>query len=118
MGKPTLTMTAAHREQAWRDHIARHAKSGKTITAFCRSEGLSEGGFYAWRNRLRANTGYEALTQRPTPAPFIDLGVVQSTTKTEQVSHVALHPNTTTATAGIEIRIDLGGGIVLTVARH
>jgi len=40
------------KERAWRQAIKRQAKSGMTIRAFCRSEGLSEPSFHAWRREL------------------------------------------------------------------
>ena len=116
MGKQTSATTTAQKEQTWRDHFARQISSGKTIAAFCRSEGLSEGGFYAWRNRLRANGGNETLTQRPPATPFVDLGAVNSATSNAQKRHAASQPNA--ATSEIQVRIELGGGIVLTIARH
>ncbi|MFI4940619.1 MAG: IS66 family insertion sequence element accessory protein TnpA [Burkholderiales bacterium] len=55
MGKQMSPATSARKAQSWHDHIARQANSGKTIAAFCRDEGLSEGNFYFWRNRLRSD---------------------------------------------------------------
>jgi hypothetical protein len=41
------------KEAAWRNHLARHAASGKSIAAFCRDEAISGGNFHAWRTKLR-----------------------------------------------------------------
>lgn len=41
-----------HREQ-WRQRIAQQEKGGQSIRRFCHERGLSEPGFYAWRQRLR-----------------------------------------------------------------
>lgn len=117
MGKPASGMAAAKKEQIWRDHFARQVVSGKSVAAFCRSEGLSEGGFYSWRNRLRAAGGDTvAVTKQTASAPFIDLGIVKNPIKDEQPRHAV--PNPRSAASGIEMRIDLGGGIVLTIMRH
>ena len=74
--------SAISKEAIWRDHLIRHAASGKTIAAFCRDEAIAEGNFYAWRTRLRqdtANMAQKASTSAPKQvAPFIDLGPVKS----------------------------------------
>jgi transposase-like protein len=44
------------RRELWRQRIAQQTKSGQSIRAFCRERGLSEPGFYAWRQRLRTGS--------------------------------------------------------------
>ena len=39
--------------ELWRQKIAQQEKSGQSIRAFCRERGVSEPGFYTWRQRLR-----------------------------------------------------------------
>lgn len=115
MGKSRQT-SIAQRESEWRNHVARQASSGQTIVAFCRSEAISEGCFYSWRKRLQTEANSGALTPSATPAPFIDLGMV----KNADANMAMLCPDRAKqpAPSGIEVRIDLGGGIVLTIARH
>jgi transposase-like protein len=36
----------------WHQRLQRFARSGLSITAFCRREGVSQPSFYAWRRRL------------------------------------------------------------------
>jgi len=105
MGK----QTQVSKELTWRNHLARHASSGKSVSAFCRDEAISEGSFYAWRSRLRVATVNTTSTPRlqKKPAPFIDLGVVKEHSK-----------NAPFANSNIEVHIDLGGGISLTITRH
>jgi hypothetical protein len=95
------------KESTWRNHLARHAASGKSVANFCRDETISESNFYAWRSRLGVDTANTASRLQKKPAPFIDLGIVKDSSKTAPVSH----PN-------IEVRIDLGGGVLLTIMRH
>lgn len=70
----------ASKVRIWRDHLARHAASGKSIIEFCRTETISQGNFYAWRTKLRGGaeppfhqTGYalhariQKLSLRPNP---------------------------------------------------
>ncbi|MGH8297582.1 MAG: IS66 family insertion sequence element accessory protein TnpA [Steroidobacteraceae bacterium] len=90
--------------QDWRDLMARQAQSGLSVQAFCLREGLNAWTFYGWRSRLRAR-GAEAqpvVSGSATPegaAGFINLGTLES------------------AASRCEIRLDLGGGVVLQVVR-
>ena len=45
--------------QSWIDRLQRFASSGLSVTAFCRSEGVSYQSFYYWKHQLAA---------QPTPA--------------------------------------------------
>lgn len=90
-------------EQAWRELVARQVKSGLSVLAFCRREGVSAWSLYGWRSRLR---GPAREPERPAGAvavtkeqPFIDLGALGS------------------SGSRCEIRLELGGGVVLQVVR-
>jgi len=111
MNKQASTATRAQRESAWRDRLARFASSGKTAEAFCRDEAVSTASFYGWRARLRAREG----DPEPAPsaaAPFIDLGMMAG------VGSVVSRAAATASAAGVDVRIDLGGGVTLTIARR
>ncbi|MFH1314189.1 MAG: IS66 family insertion sequence element accessory protein TnpB [Candidatus Eisenbacteria bacterium] len=45
-----------HGEKAryWRGVISKAARSGLSIQAFCKAEGVSAGQFYVWRRKLKA----------------------------------------------------------------
>lgn len=83
--------------ECWQALLDKQAQSGLSVSAFCTREQLSVASFYQWRSRLN---------RRPSSAPsavgregaFVDLG--------------ALSGN-----ARLELRIDLGGGMVLHLAR-
>jgi hypothetical protein len=103
------------KELAWRSRLLRQAQSGKSIAAFWRDEAVSTASFHIWRSKLAAADSYAG--QPAMPAAFIDLGAIEtgaavSTTHSSAASH-ALVP-----TPGINVRIDLGGGIVLTITRR
>jgi hypothetical protein len=40
--------------QSWLTRLARFAKSGLSVTAFCRTEGISSQAFYYWKHKLAA----------------------------------------------------------------
>ena len=95
------------KESTWRNHLARQAASGKSVANFCRDETISESNFYAWRACCRVATVNSTSRVQKKPVPFIDLGVVKDSSKNAPFAH----PN-------IEVRIDLGGGMLRTITRH
>jgi hypothetical protein len=121
MGKRVSATLEAQREMAWRERIARHAASKQTVEAFCRREVVPVGTFYGWRARLRARDigGAQATPTPPArlPLPFLDLGLVNSRAASAAVrgsDDAAGHR----ADADIEVRVELGGGVVLHIVRH
>lgn len=89
--------------QAWGELIKQQRASGLSVPAFCRREGISPWTLYGWRSRLRSGQSRRSEGQSA-PAKdatsFIDLGALRAP-----------------ATDRWEIRLDLGGGIVLQLAR-
>lgn len=87
--------------EGWRELVARQARSGLSVQAFCRQEHLNTWTFYGWRSRLRKRTAAAEApaTDREPAAGFIDLGALSG------------------SSSRCEIRLDLGGGVVLHVAR-
>ncbi|MBP7568331.1 MAG: hypothetical protein KA795_20220 [Burkholderiaceae bacterium] len=98
----------------WREVMLRFGEADMTVSAFCAREGLSTSSFYRWRERLGSvgdaggaalpRGGRSQLAVRPRAAGFIDLG------------HLATPPRD--AGAGVELRLDLGGGVVLQIVRR
>lgn len=94
----------AQREAQWRDCIARQKASGQTVAVFCREESISQATFYLWRKRLGVQSKPPKHHACPTVAkPFIDLGEM-------------VHDKPTSS--GWDIRLDLGGGLTLSIARR
>jgi putative transposase len=89
----------------WRELLEHQVKSGLSVEAFCGREDIARGSFYVWRSRLRRESGGEdQLSKRHEvephrPAGLIDLGALSS------------------GASRFEVRLDLGGGIVLHLAR-
>ena len=89
-----------------RELVARQIRSGLSVRDFCRREGLNAWTFYGWRSQLRCrapvdegpSTG-DAGAGEPASG-FIDLGALGSGSSSR-----------------CEIRLDLGGGVVLQVVR-
>jgi hypothetical protein len=95
-------------EQAWRELVARQAHSGLSVATFCQREGISAWSLYQWRKRLQSEEDVEpapirgtVMAKGPPPAPgFIDLGALAGR-----------------GGSRCEIRLDLGGGVVLHLVR-
>ena len=89
--------------QTWRELVARQGRSGLSVQAFCLQERINTWTFYGWRSRLRERTAVAetaAVAAPPEPAAgFIDLGALSR------------------SSSRCEIRLDLGGGVVLQVVR-
>ncbi len=115
----------AVKEITWREHLTRHAASGKSIAAFCRAEQISQANFYAWRTKLRG--GAIDLALPTADRTFIDLGAVSRPAADQDITHLPPAAAATSAptrtpsasvSSSIELRIELGGGIVLTITRR
>ncbi|MGB6451836.1 MAG: IS66 family insertion sequence element accessory protein TnpB [Steroidobacteraceae bacterium] len=92
-----------YRAQTWRKIVGRFEESGLAAPAFCARERISIQSLYRWRSRLggesdRALVARAAdLTSKTTG--FIDLGDLRS------------------GASRFEVRLELGAGIVLSIAR-
>ena len=78
-------------------------KAGTTLTSF-----------QIWRAKLAAGGGHVADPAQP--AAFIDLGALKNTAGVTSMVHLPVSAQV--PTPGIDVRIDLGGGIVLTITRR
>lgn len=100
----------------WGQVLERFAAAGTTVDEFCARERLSASSFYRWRERLQSS-GMQSMQPRqpqqprgtsvalsPSAAGFIDLG------------HL---PDLSRGAEGVlELRLDLGGGVVLQIIRR
>lgn len=90
-------------EATWRELFSRQSASGMTAAEFCRVEGINPGVFRRWREALLGTTAQYAVNPMPAregPASFIDLGALAS------------------SPSRWEVRLELGNGMVLSVARN
>jgi hypothetical protein len=94
-------------ESAWREIAARQEQSGLTVTEYCEREGLKAASLYGWRVRLRQTASSKktsrAISDRArverAPEEFIDLGAIGA------------------SRGRFEVRLDLGGGVLLQLVR-
>jgi putative transposase len=86
--------------QAWRGVLARFTASGLTALAFCEREGISRASLYRWRSLLgSASVEPRAPSVTNTAADFVDLGTLSP------------------PSSRLELRLDLGGGVLLQLTR-
>ena len=86
--------------QAWRAIVASYAQSGLSVEGYCQREGICRSSFYRWR-LLLGGTREEPRSHSVARAEagFVDLGT--------------LNPES----ARLELRLDLGGGVVVHLSR-
>jgi transposase len=61
------------KEVVWRQRLGRFRKSGLTVVAFCRSEGVSAPSFYQWRKRLMPRGGQRRLAAKRPRERFVPM---------------------------------------------
>ncbi len=118
MNKPASKASKAERESGWRDRLTRYASGNDSVDAFCRSESVSTASFYAWRSKLRAKdvTAAEGRKTLSGSSPFIDLGPISAGAPSNAtVLNKAAQPE---RQSSVEVRIDLGDGVLLSITRH
>ncbi|NVH74204.1 hypothetical protein FSB08_16990 [Paraburkholderia sp. JPY432] len=106
--------TASAREEqseAWRQRLERFVQSGQTVTAFCQQESVSAWSFYHWRRRLQRPASPRNEAAGAGTSAFVDLGAISTT-------GACIDPSVQAGVPSLTIRLDLPGGIVLTIARN
>jgi len=92
---------------AWREIVTRQEQSGLSVHGFCQQEGIEPASLYAWRSRIRRGVASRQKPLRVSRKParqkiegeFIDLGSLDS------------------KPSRFEVRLDLGGGVLLQLVR-
>src|SRR5437660_8107352 len=74
----------------WRELISEQARSGQTVTAFCRERGLCRPYFFVWKKRLEEDT----------PTKFVEV-------------QVAGHGPSTPGDSSVEIRLRNGRSLMV-----
>lgn len=100
-----MTGAKVRKQMQWRQRLARFAACGLPVKEFCQSEAISTASFYRWQKELELSGD-----AGPMAAGFIDAGALRVERKA-----VPLNED---AGAGLEIRLELGHGLVLHIARR
>jgi putative transposase len=99
-----MQTTKRRSAQVWREAVRRFAQSGLAEEAFCEREGLGLKLFHRWRSKrgIAAPRAVIEKAARVSPSPtagFVDLGSLKD------------------SGSRLEMRLDLGGGVLLHVVR-
>lgn len=128
MNEKVAATAREQRVKQWREEQQRQEKSGLSVTAFCRREGVAESTFYQRATRLgRGKREARGLGTKPVAQPvaqerarFIDAGSLVIAASEERTAERAVHTQreaTQERAGGVEVRLELGGGLVLYVRR-
>ncbi|MBK7326267.1 MAG: IS66 family insertion sequence element accessory protein TnpB [Propionivibrio sp.] len=85
----------------WQCLLAKFDDSGLGVEAFCRREAVSAASLYRWRGLLGAAGDHDETSVISKTPAFVDLGTLRSA-----------------AAARIDLKLDLGDGLVLHLVRH
>jgi hypothetical protein len=97
--------------QAWAEVFRRFDGSGESVTGFCKREGLHTSSFRRWQRRLASMAATPLTTQAREPreatrqasaTSFIEVGAMGAASQ---------------PAGRLEVRLELGGGLVLQVVR-
>jgi transposase-like protein len=87
----------------WRELFARQASSGVSVSEFCRQEKVNANVFRRWHGQLKDSDQRKSTSlvqpRVEVAAPFIDLGGIER------------------SGSRFEVRLELGAGMVLSIAR-
>ncbi len=87
----------------WRALLGRFDGSGLDVAAFCRREAISAASFYRWRALLNGEALGGQIVGSPATPAFLDVGT--------------LNP-ASTSRPRIDLKVDLGDGLILHLVRH
>jgi hypothetical protein len=125
MSTISLNPTRTVREQRFESEQELFKASGLTVREFCRRHNISPSGFYSRRaNSVDFGARVPLITppELANTASFIDAGLLKKS-KATKVGDVKARAQTTEALTpltptALELRIDLGAGVVLTLTRR
>lgn len=86
-------------KREWRAIVSRFERSGMGVETFCQREGISTASFYRWRRMLGGAVAGSAIARPDTLPAFVDLGALR------------------TRGRGLEVKLDLGDGLVVHLVR-
>lgn len=97
------TRSRKHRSPAeWQSLLSQFETSGLSVVAFCRRHAIGESSFHRWRTKLVGSHPETPAAEASTPPDFVDLGALMA--KPSSGSR-------------LELRLELGAGLTLTLVR-
>lgn len=114
MQSPKQSQQLSLRQQQWHDEQEQFEASGLTARKFCELHRLNASTFYKRRERL-AELNADNVAAGRYASMFIDAGSIDSSVKPSARAPELVDSH---ASPILELRIDLGAGITLTLTRH
>lgn len=105
--------TTDERRRRWQLVVRRFERSGLSVAEFCKAESVSAWSLYDWRRKLGGGSRVRQSGDAK-DAGFVDVGAVRAPRVDERI---AAAPSLEVP-VGLELRIDLGGGLVLQIVRR
>ena len=100
------------RRAQWQARLRRFERSGQSVAEFCKAESISAWSLYDWRRKLGA-TGRVGRARHAPAADFVDAGTMRvALPEAEGAAKDVEVPS------GLEVRIELGGGLALRILRR
>jgi len=115
MQSPKQSQQLSPRQQQWHDEQKQFEASGLTARKFCELNQLNPSTFYKRRERLVELSVDNVVAAGQKVATFIDAGSIDSAVKSRGREPELIDAQ---APPTLELRIDLGAGITLTLTRH
>jgi hypothetical protein len=107
-----LRDAAGDRRRQWQARVRRFEGSGLSVAQFCEAESVSAWSLYAWRRKLGAG-GRVRQRVDADEGGFVEVGAVRAPRLEERVAASSVE-----VPVGMQLRIDLGGGVVLQILRR
>lgn len=92
---------------AWRGLVTKFADSGLSVREFCAQESISDSSFNRWRKRLNQGASRLPVVRKRAimgSSGFVDLGALDASASAMKLER-------------IELKLDLGGGLMLHLVR-
>jgi transposase-like protein len=100
------------RRAQWQARLRRFERSGQSVAEFCKAESISAWSLYDWRRKLKASS--RVGSARPAPAAdFVDAGTLRVALPDEGGAAKEVE-----RPSELEVRIELGGAMVLRILRR
>jgi hypothetical protein len=91
--------------EEWQALLNRFDMRHDSVSAFCERESISEASYYRWRGLLPGAVDRHEPATPSGPSAFLDLG------------HLPASPPTSQPGTRLDLKLDLGGGLVLHLVR-
>jgi hypothetical protein len=113
MARATVVEATTERRRRWQVVVRRFERSGLSVAEFCKAESLSAWSLYDWRRKL-GGASRGRRSEDVNGAGFVDVGAVRA----PRVEERNVAAPSIEVPVGLELRIDLGGGLVLQIVRR